>query len=137
MDFDEFERWYAMAEYTIELATYYLKNKFYSWACFKDHQAGEFAIKALLRGLGKPIYGHSIYKFLEHLRSIDINVPGDLISKAKTLDQYYTPTGYPNVWVEEAPYEFYSREDAERAIKFTSIIIEWVRKQWEILSKKD
>nr|MDO8063122.1 HEPN domain-containing protein [Candidatus Freyrarchaeum guaymaensis] len=40
-----------------------------------------------------------------------------LLQAAKTLDKYYVPTRYPNAWVEGAPEDYYTREDAGNAIK--------------------
>ncbi|PUA31495.1 MAG: hypothetical protein B9J98_05960 [Candidatus Terraquivivens tikiterensis] len=75
-----------MAKETIKSAKGDLERKDYSWACFKAQQSGEFAIKALLRGL--EAYGHSSSKLLlkisEKLDTLSI------MDEAKTLDKYYT-----------------------------------------------
>lgn len=126
-----------MAENTLEAAIVDMRNGFHNWACFKAHQCGEFAVKALLRSIGKPAYGHSIYKFLVLLREEGFSVGEELIRKAKTLDQYYTPTRYPDIWPEGTPYEFYSEDDSQRAISFCREILEWVKNTWKELSKKE
>ena len=64
----EYERWMGQAEYTIDAAKSDLKSQFYSWACFKCQQAAEYAIKALLRGVGLQAPGHSLLKLLSEIK---------------------------------------------------------------------
>lgn len=75
-------------------------------------------------------------KLLTTLNKLGLNVPLKLISLAKTLDQYYTLTRYPDVWVEGVPYEYYSKETAQKAIEYASKIIKWVEDTWKKLSEK-
>ena len=63
LDHEEYERWVSMAEYTLRSASKDLEGGFYSWACFKAYQCGDYAVKALLRGLGSPAYGRSILSY--------------------------------------------------------------------------
>jgi len=109
----------------------------YSWACFKAHQAAEFAAKAILRGLGTPAYGHSVYRLLETISNLNIEVPDELIALARTLDQYYIPTRYPNAWTEGSPYEYYTYENARQAIEYCSRILSWVNETWSALSREE
>jgi len=54
-----------MARRTLESARRDVEGGDYNWACFKAHQAAEFAVKGLLYGVGKPARGHSVFKLLE------------------------------------------------------------------------
>ena len=120
-----------MAELTIKSAEGDLERKEYNWACFKAQQSAEFAVKALLHGLGVDAHGHSISKLLTTLpEELDFT---DIIQEAKTLDKYYIPTRYPNAWVEGTPDEYYTEQDAKTAISYAREIIKWVREKWRLL----
>ncbi len=61
----EYQRWIKSARYTLESARRDYKAGDYVWACFKAHQAGEKAVKALLWGVGSPKIGHAITRLLK------------------------------------------------------------------------
>lgn len=69
-DTEEYERWLGQAENTLKSAEHDSKAGDYNWACFKCQQAAEYAIKGMLRGLGKPAAGHSLLKLLEELKRV-------------------------------------------------------------------
>jgi len=108
-----------------------LERKDYNWACFKAQQSAELAVKALLHGLGLPTYGHSVSGLLERLPK-DLGTE-QVIQDAKTLDKYYVPTRYPNAWVEGTPEDYYTKEDAEKAIKCAEKVVNWVEASWRSL----
>ncbi len=54
LDFEEWARWRSQARHTLASGWQDLKEGDYDWASFKAHQAAEFALKGLLRGLGGP-----------------------------------------------------------------------------------
>ncbi len=56
-DNEEFERWMAQASDTLNSARQDYSNKSYNWCCFKAQQAAEYAVKALLKGVGISAYG--------------------------------------------------------------------------------
>jgi HEPN domain-containing protein len=45
-----------------------------------------------------------------------LDVPADLVEGAKRLDKHYLPTRYPNGFDTGAPTDYYTDEEAERAI---------------------
>jgi len=47
----------------------------YARACFKAEQRDQFALKALLRGLGRPAFGHSTSSLVEKVQELGIPVP--------------------------------------------------------------
>ena len=49
MDEEEFERWLRQAEHTLASARGNIEDGDFDWACFKAHQAAEYALKGLLR----------------------------------------------------------------------------------------
>lgn len=98
----------------------------YEWACFAAQQGAEKIVKALYQGLGIEVWGHSISHMLESLPG-DYKPPRGLIDKAKELDRHYIPTRYPNFHPEGAPLDYYSREDARRAVEYAEEIAEYCR----------
>lgn len=132
LDYNEFDRWFKSAKLTLESAKHDLSGGFYNWACFKSQQAAEFAVKAYFYGIGQPKTGHTISSLLNLL-----NAPQDLIDKAKYLDKLYVPTRYPDVWEEETPAYYYTKKEAEEAIKYAEEIIKYVEELWRMLSQKE
>lgn len=131
LDEAEFFRWMSMAKKTVESAKGDLERGDYNWACFKAQQSAEFAVKAILHGLGLEAYGHSISALLLKLpREFSI---ADVMQEAKTLDKYYVPTRYPNAWSEGLPTDYYTEQDALQAISYAEKIIEWVMNAWRSL----
>lgn len=98
----------------------------YEWACFAAHQAAEKAVKALYQKLRIEVWGHSISRMLKHLPN-NYKPPEELIDKAKELDRHYVPTRYPNFHPEGAPLDYYTKEDAKRAVKHAEEIIKFCR----------
>lgn len=132
MDVEEFNRWISMSKRTLESARGDEERGDYNWACFKAHQASEFALKALLYGIGKPTRGHSITHLLNELNNI-IQVSGNIMDLGRFLDKFYVPTRYVDAWSEGMPYEYFTRNDAETAIKAAERIIKFVEDLWRIL----
>ncbi len=122
LDVEEYERWMRQAEHTIASATSDLARGDYDWASFKAHQAAEYALKALLRSLGRPAFGHSVSRLL-----IELSAPAHLVDCGKKLDRHYLAPRYPNQWAEGAPIDYYLEEDAKEAINIAEKMMEWVR----------
>lgn len=115
-DEDEFNKWFRQAANTLESAGHDLKIKDYNWACFKAQQAAECSLKALLRGLGRVVVGHSALKFIEELERLKIHVSQSLKESGSSLDKHYIPARYPNAFPSGSPFEFYNLTIAKDAI---------------------
>jgi len=98
----------------------------FDWASFAAQQAAEKAIKALFQKLHLDAWGHALSVLLASLPG-EVAVPATLVDSAKQLDKHYIPTRYPNGFERGAPVDFYTREEAERAIAQAEAIIEFCR----------
>ena len=96
----------------------------YEEACFESHQAAEKAVKALLNYFHRERRGYSI---LYLISTIPIEIPEDVRKCILELDRHYIPTRYPDVYDEGAPFDYYSREDADRCLECAKKIIDWVK----------
>ena len=126
-DNEEFERWFKEAIFTFESVLHDKEFKFYNWACFKFQQAGEFAIKALLKAYGKNALGHSLLKLFEEIETLGIHIPSELKSCARTLDMYYIGTRYPYAYPDGSPHEFFDENSANIATACSQKIIDFVK----------
>ena len=133
VDEEEYRRWIDMAERTLKSAERDAEAGDYNWACFKAHQAGEFALRAVLYGAGKPARGHSVTRLLRELGAF-AEVGEDLYWRAALLDKLYVPTRYVDAWSEGVPYEYYTRRDADEAIEAARALVDFAKRLWASLS---
>ncbi|MHA1859656.1 MAG: HEPN domain-containing protein [Candidatus Asgardarchaeia archaeon] len=118
--------WLKQALKDLSHARRSLEFKDYEWACFASQQAAEKAIKALYQKLGIEVWGHSVSRMLNSLPE-EYKASMELVDKAKELDRHYIPIRYPNFHPEGAPLDYYTEEDARRAIEYAEEIIEFCR----------
>jgi len=130
LDEDEFSRWLMMARRTLDSARGDLERDDYNWACFKSHQAAEYAVKALLRGVGETAHGHSVSNLVKKLSAVDFS---EILEHAKALDKFYVPTRYPDAWPEGIPVDYYTEKDAVEALMSAEKILDWVVRVWKSL----
>ncbi|MFP3259095.1 MAG: HEPN domain-containing protein, partial [Caldivirga sp.] len=112
LDCDEYSRWIRQAEYTLRSIDADMNSSNYSWACFKAQQTAELALKALLRAMGKPAYGHNLVALFNDLVNYCGNVSDRLRFCVGYLDKMYVTPRYPDAFVEGVPFERYTREEA-------------------------
>ncbi len=92
----------------------------YAQACFVAQQVAEKALKALALHKGyDSVRSHSVLKICD---ALDLN--GELRQMAKRLDQYYISSRYPDAYIEGAPFEFFTREQAVEAVGYASKILD-------------
>ena len=121
--------WLRQAEEDLKHARLSLESEDYDWACFAAQQAAEKAVKALHLHLGQEVWGHVVAKLL---RELPLNVPADLVDKARVLDAYYILARYPNGFPEGAPFEHFGRLQAEEAVRYAGEILEFVRSKMDL-----
>lgn len=114
--------WFRQAEADLRHAHNSLASGDYEWACFAAQQAAEKAVKALFQSLHLDAWGHTVSLLLANLPQGQA-VPQDLLDKAKVLDKHYIPARDPNGFESGAPTDFYTRPEAEQAVRIAGEII--------------
>lgn len=123
---EEYARWLRHARHALESAVRDQAAGDHAWACFKAEQAGQLALKALLRGLGRPAFGHAAGRLLAELRRAGLAIPQEIEEAARALERHYIPPRYPDVFPEGTPVDFYTAEDSARAIQQAAAILAFV-----------
>ena len=115
LDCEEARRWLRQARYTLNAIDADVGGGFYSWACFKAHQAAEFALKAVLRAVGSEAFGHDLVDLWRRALRFCGDL-GGLRDCVALLNKMYIPPRYPDAWAGGAvPYESYTERDAREA----------------------
>jgi HEPN domain-containing protein len=104
----------------------WVKSADYDWSCFAAQQAAEKAVRGLILSKGGEGWGHSVTRLLRDLSELE-DIPDTLIKAAMRLDKLYIPTRYPNGFDVGAPREYYTNEDAEKAIEDARGIYDFCR----------
>jgi HEPN domain-containing protein len=116
--------WLRQARKDLEHAKKSVSVGDYEWSCFSAQQAAEKGVKALFQALRAEVVGHSVSMLLKKVPKK--YAPSlELINQAKILDRHYIPSRYPNFHPEGAPLDYYTREDAEEAVKIAEKIIKF------------
>jgi len=120
--------WLRQAEADLRHARHALEDSDYEWSCFAAQQAAEKAIKALFQKLGMDAWGHTLTALIGNLPP-EIQTPDELVDYARMLDKHYIPTRYPNGFDSGAPTDFYTRREAQDAIRYAEAILAFCRRQ--------
>lgn len=120
--------WFRQAEADLHHAKNALKDGDFEWSCFASQQAAEKAMKALFQKAGMDAWGHTLTALIGNLPST-IKASNRLINCAKVLDKHYILTRYPNGFDSGAPTDFYTEEEAQKAIQCAEGILEFCRNQ--------
>lgn len=76
----------------------------------------------IYQSIGADAWGHSVSILLANLPE-KIRTSDELIELAKELDKHYISLRYPNSYPEGAPFDYYTKKEAERAIDYATRII--------------
>jgi HEPN domain-containing protein len=116
------EDWVRQARRDLDHARRARESGDFEWACFAAHQAAEKAVEAVYQARGQEAWGHTLSALLPGLLSDPEHDP--LVARAKALDKHYIPARYPNGFASGAPMDFYTQEDADKAILDAGTILE-------------
>ena len=116
------EDWLKQGRRDLEHARHSMDDGDFEWACFAAQQGAEKAVKAVYQKAGGVAWGHSVTALLEALPE-SLQPESRLLDAAKELDKHYILSRYPNAHPEGAPYEYYIKREAERAIANAGQII--------------
>ncbi len=119
--------WLEEAEEDLESAEILLRGGQYHHSCFHSQQAAEKALKAALRKLHVVRTGHSVLDLLREV-SRRVEVPEGLWDAARVLDQYYIPPRYPNAFARGSPRDYYTRAQAEEALRLARMVVGFARR---------
>ncbi len=98
----------------------------YEWACFAAQQGAEKAVKAVIEKAGGVTWGNSVTTLLEALPD-SLRSGRQLLDAAKALDKHYIPARYPYSHPQGAPYEYYTRAEAESALANAAQVIDFCK----------
>lgn len=116
------EDWMKQAKRDLQHARNSLESQAYEWCCFAAQQSAEKAVKALFQKLGTRTRENSVTILLASL-SESIDPAADLMDKAKELDKHYIASRYPYSWPSGAPFQYYTKLQAERSVQYADEII--------------
>lgn len=98
-------------------------------SCFLAQQVAEKAVKALWHVTDQEPWGHSVIQLLEEFtlrESLDLKT---WFECARSLDQLYIPTRYPDSLPGITPGQAYGPTDSERALACAELILNGCR-EW-------
>lgn len=120
---NRYRDWFRQAENDWEWGIHTLEAGHYAQACFIAQQVAEKALKALCFYNNFDIVRtHSVRKIVQELQ-----INGELEDIAKYLDLFYIPTRYPDSLPEGAPFETFTKQQANDALEKARIILNYVR----------
>jgi len=118
--------WMRQAVKDLRHAKNSLENEDFEWSCFAAQQAAEKSLKALYQHLGGDSFGHSVLRMLKDLPK-EVKPEKALLQKGADLDKFYIATRYPNGFDWGAPMDYFTKEDAEKAIADADAVIQYAK----------
>lgn len=117
-----YQDWMRQAKRDLAHAERALRDGDFEWVCFAAQQSAEKAVKAVFLRTNRSAWGHSVAALLAQLPA-PWEVGESVLDAGKRLDKHYIPPRYPNSYPEGAPFDYYTRDEAERAIADTTYIL--------------
>ena len=117
-----YQDWLRQAHKDLHLAQKALEAGSYEWACFAAQQSAEKGVKAVFLKANCTAWGHSVSALLQQLPP-PFQADPALLRAGKELDKHYIPSRYPNAFPQGAPCDYYTAEEAQRAITHTEHIL--------------
>lgn len=124
---EEAMRWLKQGERDLSAAAVLRDKEFYESACFHAQQASEKALKSLLFMKGyRTVVTHSTRELYREVKKL-IPKFKDLNKASIELDKHYIPPRYPDAFPSGSPFEYYTKEDADKCIKYAESILAEVK----------
>lgn len=121
-------RWLAQAEADLKTAKDCRDDGNYYASAFFSQQSAEKAIKGFLYSKGfRALVTHSVVELLREAEK-SAEPFKELIDYGKELDRHYIGSRYPNFYPAGAPYEYYTKEMAEKCSNYAESILKEARK---------
>ena len=117
-----YQDWLRQAQRDLDLARKAHEAGSYEWACFAAQQSAEKGVKAVFLKANASAWGHSVSALLQQLPP-PLQADDALLKAGKELDKHYIPSRYPNAFPQGAPCDYYTAEEAQRAITHTQHIL--------------
>ena len=117
-----YQDWLRQAQRDLDLARKALEAESYEWACFAAQQSAEKGVKAVFLKANASAWGHSVSALLQQLPP-PLQADDTLLKAGNELDKHYIPSRYPNAFPQGAPCDYYTAEEAQRAITHTQHIL--------------
>ncbi len=114
--------WYEQGKRDYERALIDIRYGYYEWACFTLQQATEKVIKGLGLARGLTLWGHSLTEMLKWIGE-SLEVPPEILDRARLLDLYYIPPRYPNGFASGKPADYFTEAQAREALDAADQII--------------
>lgn len=121
--------WLRQAEAALRQAKDSAEGGHYWASCFFAHQAAGFAAKAYLASLGAEARGHSVAELLQKAKELGEEPPEGLLRSALSLDRHYLQARYVNAFYSGAPVDYYTMEDAKRALEEAEALVSYFKKK--------
>ena len=118
------QRWLRLSRRDLISCSKLLEEEIYETVCFLAQQAAEKSLKAVAYlGGARRVLGHSCCRLVQQL---EVQHPSLTVFKesAGLLDQVYTSSRYPDDELEVAPYDLFSRSQAEDLMARAGEIVE-------------
>lgn len=135
LDSVEFARWTASADRALGAATDLANLGHHEFACFQAEQAAQLGVKALLRGVGSPSFGHDLALLGRDVAAaLEAPLSDDIERALSRLSRHYIPTRYPDAWAGGTPGDHYAGEDSAQALADAGTVLAAVRSAFETLT---
>lgn len=108
--------WYEQGKRDYERTLLDIQYGCHEWACFTFQQSVEKVSKALGFSHGFTVWSHSLAEMLK-LMAEKINVPSEILDRAKLLDLFYIHPRYPNGFPSREASGLFYRSPGKRDIE--------------------
>jgi len=114
--------WYEQGKRDYTRALLDIQYEYYEWACFTLQQATEKVVQALGLAHNLTLWGHSLTEMLQRIAE-SLEVPPEILDRARLLDLYYIPPRYPNGFASGKPADYFTKTQAQEALDAADQVI--------------